>query len=128
MKRRIYIAFLAAVLVSCSPKISSGFEGKKQALTIEDKVALLDLYHKVPEGSQKLGNAKFTDTGFTTDCGFDDNLIKARKLARENGANIVKVVEKKIPDLLSSCYRLKLEFYYYPEDVSTIPQYQLQIN
>lgn len=73
----------------------------------------MDLNHKVPETARKIGNAKFGDSGFLTDCDFNSNLIKARQMARENGANIVKVTETKKPDLWSSCYRIKVDFYKY---------------
>lgn len=117
------------MLVSCSASIKSNFNEQLKPLTIEDKVAFLDLQNPVPEGAKKIGNAKFGDTGFSTDCDFNTNLISARKLARANGANIVKVIEKKEPNIFgSSCYRIKVDFYYYNGDVSKLPQYQLQIN
>ena len=95
---------------------------------MDDKVAFLDLQHIVPEGTKKLGQAKYGDSGFSTNCDFNTNLISARKLARANGANIVKVVEKSTPDLWSSCYRITVEFYFYEGDVSKLNQYQVQIN
>lgn len=128
MKKTIHLTLLMSLLLGCSPKIATDIVQKRQALTIEDKVAFLDLYNKVPEGSEKLGSAKFGDTGLSTDCGFDENLVKARKIARQNGANIVKVTQKKTPDLWSSCYRLEIDFYYYPGDVTQLQQYQIQIN
>ncbi len=125
---RITLSIAALFLiVSCSPKITSSFDTKRPALTAEDKIAFLDIQHKVPPGAKKTGAAKFGDTGFTTDCGFDSNLIKARKAARENGANVVKVVKKKKPDIWSSCYRLEIEYYFYDGDVAGLEQYQLQI-
>ena len=58
-----------------------------------------------------------------------DILQNARNLAREKGANIVKVTEKKEPSILgSSCYRIKVDFYFYEGDVTKLSQYQLQIN
>jgi len=75
MKTSIKLLILAMLLAACSPKISSHIEQKRPVLTIEDKVAFLDLYNKVPEGSEKLGSAKFGDSGFSTDCGFDENPI-----------------------------------------------------
>ncbi|MCH5598516.1 hypothetical protein [Niabella ginsengisoli] len=88
------LLMLSIILVSCSASIKSNFQSSNHPLTIEDKVAFLDVHHKVPENTKKLGEAKFGDTGFSTDCDFNSNLVKARKLARQNGANIVKVVEK----------------------------------
>lgn len=68
---------------------------------------------------------KFGDTGFSTDCSFNSNLKKAQKIARENGANIVKIIESKKPDLWSTCYRMKIDFYQYKGDVTILEQYQL---
>lgn len=127
MKKSL-LALFSLLLFSCSPKITTSFETTAKALTIEDKVAFLDLHHAVPEGAKKIGNAHFQDSGFSTDCDFNSNLIKARKIAREKGANIIKVTEKKTPDLWSSCYRIKVDFYFSEKDVTKIPQYQLQIN
>lgn len=127
MKKYFFIA-ITSLLISCSANIKSSFTEQLQPLTIENKVAFLDLENKVPDGAKKIGNAKFGDSGFSIDCDFNTNLISARKLARTNGANIVKVIKKSTPDLWSSCYRITVEFYYYSGDVTKLPQYQLQIN
>jgi hypothetical protein len=124
----LFLLCAIVMLISCSAKITSSFLSQEKPLTLNDKVAFLDVQHNVPEGAKKLGEAKFGDSGFSTDCDFNSNLIKARVLARKNGANIVKITEKKAPDFWSSCYRLKIEFYLYKGDVTTLRQYQLQIN
>lgn len=126
--KRLFIAILPFLLIGCSASIKSSFTSQKKPLTLEDKVAFLDIQNKVPEHSQKLGEAKYGDSGFSTSCDFNTNLISARKLARANGANIVKVIKKTGLDLWSSCYRITVEFYFYEGDVTQLPQYQLQIN
>ncbi len=126
--KRLFISMLPFLLISCSASISTSFTSQNKPLTIEDKVAFLDLINKVPEGAKKLGEAKYGDSGFSTSCDFNTILINARKSARANGANIVKVVKKSTPDLWSTCYRITVEFYFYEGDVSKLPQYQLQIN
>ncbi|WP_260264061.1 hypothetical protein [Elizabethkingia ursingii] len=116
-------------LSSCSATVNTVInDSSGKPLTINDKVALLDTEHKVPEGARKIGAARFGDSGFSTDCDFNSNLIQARQIARKNGANIVKVTEKRTPGLWSTCHRMKIEFYYYEGDVTRLPQYQLQIN
>ena len=77
-------------IISCSPKISSSFDARHPPLTVDDKVAFLDIQHEVPAGAKK-------------------------------------VVRKKKPDIWSSCYRLKIEFYSYDGNLSALQQYQLQI-
>jgi hypothetical protein len=126
--KKLFILMLPFLLISCSSSISSSFTTQNKPLTMDDKVAFLDLQHIVPEGTKKLGQAKYGDSGFSTNCDFNTNLISARKLARANGANIVKVVEKSTPDIWSSCYRITVEFYFYEGDVSKLNQYQVQIN
>ncbi|HFK5502410.1 lipoprotein [Elizabethkingia anophelis] len=128
MKKVIFIFSTLIFLSSCSATVNSAFSSSGKPLTVNDKVAFLDVNHKVPEGAKKLGTAQFGDSGFSTDCDFNSNLIKARQLARDNGANIVKVTGKKEPGLWSTCYRIKIEFYHYEGNVIDLPQYQLQIN
>lgn len=126
--KKLASLFCTLVLFGCSASIHSTFDNPKKPLTIEDKVVFLDIQHSVPKDAEKIGSAHFQDSGFSTDCDFNSNLIKARKLAREKGANVIKVTEKKVPDLWSTCYRIKVDFYYTTSDINTIPQYKLQIN
>jgi hypothetical protein len=126
--KKLFIGVLPFLLISCGANIKSSFTEQLKPLTIENKVAFLDLENKVPENAKKIGTAKYRDGGFSTDCGFDTNLISARTLARRNGANIVKVIKKSTPDLWSTCYRITVEFYFYEDDVTKLPQYQIQIN
>ncbi|MBY0066917.1 hypothetical protein [Empedobacter falsenii] len=127
MKHFILSLSTALLLTSCASTVKTTITNQEKALTTNDKVAFLDVNHKVPENAKKIGNTKFGDSGFSTDCDFNSNLIKARQIARENGANIVKVTESKKPDLWSSCYRMKIDFYKYEGDVKSLQQYQLQI-
>lgn len=76
---------------SCSPKISSNLTNPQPKLSIDEKVALLDIEHNLPESIVKVGDLRFQDSGFSTDCSFNSLMTQARK----NGANIVKVIDKK---------------------------------
>ena len=126
--RKLLLGISAILLISCAANIKSSFTEQLKPLTIENKVAFLDLENKIPENAKKIGTARFGDSGFSTDCGFNTNLISARAIARTNGANIVKVTKKSTPDLWSSCYRITVDFYYFDGDVTKLPQHQLQIN
>ena len=91
-------------------------------------MALLDVQHKLPDNTLKIGSLRFADSGFSTDCSFNSILNRARSEARKNGANIVKVSSKKEPDLWSSCYRLNIDLYKFEGDVSSLPQYELTLD
>ena len=96
-------------------------------MSLNEKVALLDVEHALPENITKVGTLRFQDSGFSTDCSLNSLLNKARIEARKNGA-IVKVTDKKKPDLWSSCYRLKIDLYRYTGDVSKLEQYELKLD
>lgn len=126
MKRLFFL--LIIVMVSCSPKIKSNLTNSQPELATDEEIAFLDLKHEVPQEVTKIGSLKFQDSGFSTDCSFNSILNRARIEARKNGANIVKVVEKKDPDLWSSCYRLTINLYKFDGNVSSLPQYKLTLD
>jgi len=126
MKRLVFLVIIG--LVSCSPKIKSNFANSQPKLSSDENVALLDLEHELPANLIKIGSLKFQDSGFSTDCSFNSILNRARKTARDNGANIVKVVEKKTPDIWSSCYRLNIDLYRFKGDIAALSQYQLTLD
>jgi hypothetical protein len=130
MKQMTKFLFLITVIgfTSCSSKISSNFTNPQPKLSLDEKVALLDIDHQLPENIVKIGELRFQDSGFSTDCSFNSLMTQARNEARKNGANIVKVVDKKRPDLWSSCYRLKIELYKHDGDVTSLPQYKLKLD
>ncbi|MEH6681679.1 MAG: hypothetical protein V7724_14110 [Sediminicola sp.] len=130
MKKITRTLLLMAVIgiTSCSPKITSNFTNPQPKLSIDENVALLDIDHDLPENVVKVGDLRFQDSMFSTDCSFNSLMTQARNEARKNGANIVKVIDKKKPDLWSSCYRLKIELYKYEGDVSSLNQYKLKID
>lgn len=130
MKQMTKMLFFITVIgfTSCSPKITSNFINRQSKLPIDEKIALLDIEHKLPESIIKVGELRFQDSGFSTDCSFNSLMTQARNEARKNGANIVKVVDKKKPDLWSSCYRLKIELYKHDGDVSSLTQYELKLD
>ncbi|MEP1487681.1 MAG: hypothetical protein ABJK28_04580 [Algibacter sp.] len=130
MKKRTKTLFLITVIgfTSCSPKISSNFVNPQPKLSIDENVALLDIEHHLPKNIIKVGELRFQDSGFSTDCSFNSLMTQARNEARKNGANIIKVVDKKKPDLWSSCYLLKIELYKYNGDISALTQYKLKLD
>ncbi len=130
MKQITKILFLITVIgiTSCSPKITSNFTNPQPKLSIDENVALLDIDNSLPENVVKVGELRFQDSMFSTDCSFNSLMNQARVEARKNGANIVKVINKKKPDLWSSCYRLKIELYKYDGDVSSLNQYELKLD
>ena len=114
-------------LFSCGPVIKESVSKTYNYLPIDSKIAILDLKHPLPNNVEKIGIMSFRDSGFSTDCSFNSNLSKAKKRAREIGANIVKITELNSPDIISSCYRINVAFYKYDGNVSDLQQITLQL-
>lgn len=98
MKIFLY-AIIAISLTSCGASIKTNFSEIKPTISKEQSFAFLAEQHKVPTGAIKTGSSKVKDSGFSTDCSYNSNLEKLRKIARDNGANIIKVVKSKGADL-----------------------------
>lgn len=127
MKQILFLSIFISLL-SCNAVVNESVNKKYDYLPIDSKIAILEINHNLPENVEQLATMSFGDSGFSTDCDYFSNLSKARKRAREIGANIVKIIESKSPDFLSSCYRMKVVLYKYKGDVSNLPQIQIQRN
>ena len=129
MKKLYFLPFLFLIFLnSCAAVVSESISKTYSYLPIDAKIVILDVKHTVPTNAEKLGFISFGDSGFSTDCDYHSNLAKARKRAREIGANIVKVNHVDEPSIVSSCYRMNIAFYKYDGDVSQLPQISLQQN
>ena len=126
--KHILFSFVLLLLFSCNAVVKESINKKYDSLPIDSKIAIVEVNQNIPDKSELLGTMRFSDSGFSTDCDFYSNLSKARKRAREIGANIIKITQSKSPDIISSCHRMKLEFYKFEGDVSNIRQIQLQAN
>lgn len=129
MRKLYFLSFLFSLfLSSCGAVINESISKNYSYLPIDAKIAILEVKHNVPANADKLGFISFGDSGFSTDCDYYSNLSKARKRAREIGANIVKINQVTEPSIVSSCYRMYISFYKYDGDVSQLPQISLQQN
>ena len=129
MRKLYFLSFLFSLfLSSCGAVINESISKNYSYLPIDAKIAILEVKHNVPVNAEKLGFISFGDSGFSTDCDYYSNLSKARKRAREIGANIVKINQVTEPSIVSSCYRMNISFYKYYGDVSQLPQISLQQN
>ncbi|GGF01866.1 hypothetical protein SAMN05443634_103182 [Chishuiella changwenlii] len=124
----LFYTIIIASLVSCGASIKTNFSEIKPSISREQSFAFLAEKHKVPAGSVKIGSSQVKDSGFSTDCSYNSNLEKLRKIARDNGANIIKVVNSKGADLWSTCTRMDIDYYYYDGDIKSLQQYRLTLD
>lgn len=124
MKNIILISLLIAIfLQSCSPKIRTNLSPQTfNSLATETEILVLNNKDVIPEDSKPVGYIKISDSGFSTDCDYEEVINNAKEIARKSGANLILLTEIKRPSSLSSCYRIKAKLYrnLNPKDLTSL--------
>ena len=105
MKRPAFINIFFLSDCGVDIKISQ----RQTLLTTRDKVASGCTASRSRRYAKKRTGQVFKDTGFSTDFGFNSNLVKARDIVRKYGENIIKVAKNRKPDIWNSCNRMQVE-------------------
>jgi hypothetical protein len=101
----LIIAFL--ILSSCNPKISTSLMKSYPPIDYKQEIVVIGLYNAEPDSSETLGQVKIGDTGFSTNCGYDIVINKAKQEVRQAGGNALKITKHTPPSALgSSCHRI----------------------
>ena len=125
MSRRNSILFLLfPIIISCGPRVVKQFYSTPSANRQIEKVAALHLEHKVPASADLIGEVKYGESGISFKCDFDYLIQLGSELAKEKGANIIKITEIKSPDLWSGCYRIRLKLFFYEGKINELEQIQ----
>lgn len=114
MKTLFHFAFLATLIYSCSPKIGSTITSKQTPLSDTDFVLVLQQQDDFINDGIEIGSIKSGDNGLSTNCTYFEVIDRLKQLARQNGANVIKITEHKMPDRWSSCERLTAKIYRVP--------------
>ena len=114
MKSPFYFALLAILIDSCSPKIGSTITSKQPPLSDTDFVLVLQQQDEFTNDGIEIGTIKSGDNGLSTNCTYFEVIDKLKQIARQSGANVIKITEHKGPDELSSCERLRARIYRVP--------------
>jgi hypothetical protein len=115
MKFLFYSFILATLIFSCSPKIGSTISNKQPALTGNEYVLVLQKEDSFNNDGIEIGNIKSGDNGFSSNCTYYEVIDKLKQIARDNGANLIKITEHKSADQWSTCDRVKAKIYKVPD-------------
>ncbi|MBI3617933.1 MAG: hypothetical protein HY210_06945 [Candidatus Omnitrophica bacterium] len=107
----LVLLFFVLILSSCAPAIRySASSETRSAKSADYSIQAFEENDPLPENAVSLGEMTLGDTGFTAfGCDFNSLLNRAEEKARAVGGDAVKIVMKKRPDILSSCYRIKVK-------------------
>lgn len=109
MKRLIFLIIFP--IISCSPKIGSSIMSNQKKLNGSENILVLQFGDEQKIDGIKIGEIKSTDSGFSSNCSYNEIIIPLKKLARQSGANIIKITKHKTPDNWSTCDRIKADIY-----------------
>jgi Bacterial protein of unknown function (DUF922) len=109
--RKIFVGFSLTILLSaCSPKLGTHISKPQPALSPYEPVLVFDKTESNNDGIY-IGTVKAGDNGFSTHCNYEEVIAELKRLARQNGANVLRITEDKKPDNISSCERIKAEIF-----------------
>ncbi len=111
IKRLILITVILSI-ISCSPRIGASIINKKEELGRDVYVLVIPPEEIGEIGGIKIGEIKSGDSGFSSNCSYNEIIEPMKNLARQNGANIIKITKHSPPDMWSTCDRLKADIYY----------------
>lgn len=107
----LFIGGLLLLLTSsCSPKVSTSISKHYAALDYREEVTVFMPVDDFPADAEVVGTVKIGDSGFSTDCGLDVAIEKAKEEARKAGGNAIKITRHQPPSFwTSSCHRIKAD-------------------
>jgi len=114
MKKILLFALLSAMVESCAPKFSSTINTKQPPLAQTDYVLVLQREDQFTNDGIEIGTISAGDNGFSVNCSYNEVLARLKDLARQNGANLIKITEQIDPNAWSTCVRLTAKIYKVP--------------
>jgi hypothetical protein len=122
MKKTALLFVSAILLSSCSPKITTSISKQYATLDYQEEVRVFNLDESVPYDFEELGIVKIGDTGFSTNCGWEVVIERAKSEARKVGGNALKITEHILPTMMgSSCHRITAQILRIENFDSTLP-------
>lgn len=109
MKKLHGLLIISALILfsSCHPKISTSISRTYPPLDYKQEIVVIGLDQTEPDNAEVLGQVKIGDTGFSTKCGYDIVIDKAKLEARKAGGNAIKIIEHNPPTAMgSTCHRI----------------------
>jgi hypothetical protein len=106
IRRLLFGLLVIPLLFSCSAKVTTSLVNKYPALDYKDEVIVIGVIGEVPETATEVGTVKIGDSGFSTNCGWEVVIEKAKLEARKAGGNVLKIIEHTPPNFSSTCDRI----------------------
>ncbi len=93
---------LAFLVGACTPRIYTKIDKSYAPLDAKADVKVIGILDQVPGNTEVLGTVSVRNTGFSSDCGYDSVLNKAKLAARKVGGNAIKILVNIPPSSLGN--------------------------
>lgn len=111
----LIFSLIVITLLSCQKRVAVELLTEKEPLALDQRIVFLEDNQSLPESAIKIGELTFNKTTSTSSDEFYNSMIKAKEIARESGANVVKA--EKVAGQENSDAPIKLNMYKYEGDV-----------
>ena len=110
MKKKI-LYFFYVLILSCSPKLKSNIVKSFPPLSENELIVILDFADDQLIVGETIGIIEAKDGVLAVNCSYYENLLNLKNMARNVGANLIKITHYKTPDKWSTCHRLKAKIF-----------------
>ncbi|MGN7787968.1 DUF922 domain-containing protein [Niabella sp. 22666] len=98
-------------LAGCSAKLGKNILEKRPPLTADEFVLVLRQSDDFNNDGVKIGSIRSVDNGFSTNCSYNEVIGDLKDMARQYGANVIKITRRLNPDKWSTCERIYADIY-----------------
>ena len=114
MKLFLFALFFT-LFFSCSPKMGSTIISKQKPLSNQEFVLILQKEDDFYNDGIEIGTIKSGDNGLSVNCTYNEVIGRLKQVAQQNGANLIKITERKAPGLSSTCEKITAKIFKVPE-------------
>ncbi|WP_295940521.1 porin family protein [uncultured Alistipes sp.] len=104
----------------CSPQIATNIQKSYPARIEGSTVLVYDITDTLPASAELLGDIRIKDTGFSTECNYDQVMNLAKERTNRIGGNGLHLTSHKKPTAFgSSCHQIEANMLLIPDSVYT---------
>jgi hypothetical protein len=109
--KQLLIMGVLTLFYSCGPYVNAISHTSFDSLPVTTFVTIIPVENSLAVKGKYVGTLQLGDNGLTVHCSYSQIHNRAKLEALKMGGDIVKIIELKRPNLLSSCFRLNALVY-----------------
>lgn len=98
-------------LAGCSAKLGKNILEKRPPLAMDEFVLVLRQSDDFINDGVKIGSIRSVDNGFSINCSYHEVIGDLKSMARQYGANVIKITRRLRADKWSTCERIYADIY-----------------